>query len=61
MIELLLDKGQVTGVKTRLGISFSSRRVILTNGTFLNGLMHIGRVSFPGGRISEPATYGLSD
>ena len=61
VIELLLDKGQVTGVKTRLGISFSSRRVILTNGTFLNGLMHIGRVSFPGGRISEPATYGLSD
>ena len=61
VIELLLDKDRVTGVKTRIGISFSSRRVILTNGTFLNGLMHIGRVSFPGGRISEPATYGLSD
>ena len=61
VIELLLDKDRVTGVKTKLGISFSSRRVILTNGTFLNGLMHIGRVSFPGGRISEPATYGLSD
>ena len=61
VIELLLDKDRVTGVKTRLGISFSSRCVILTNGTFLNGLMHIGRVSFPGGRISEPATYGLSD
>lgn len=61
VIELLLDKGQVTGVKTRLGISFSGHRVILTNGTFLNGLMHIGRVSFPGGRISEPATYGLSE
>ena len=61
VIELLLDKGQVTGVKTRLGISFSGYRVILTNGTFLNGLMHIGRVSFPGGRISEPATYGLSE
>ena len=49
VIELLLDKDRVTGVKTRLGISFSSRCVILTNGTFLNGLMHIGRVSFPGG------------
>ena len=61
VIELLLDKDRVTGVKTKLWISFSSRRVILTNGTFLNGLMHIGRVSFPGGRISEPATYGLSD
>ena len=61
VIELLLDKGQVTGVRTRLGISFSGHRVILTNGTFLNGLMHIGRVSFPGGRISEPATYGLSE
>ena len=61
VLELLLDKDKVVGVKTRLGISFSAQRVVLTNGTFLNGLMHIGRVSFPGGRISEPATYGLSE
>ncbi len=61
VISLLLDKDKVIGVKTRLGVSFVAHRVILTNGTFLNGLMHIGRVSFPGGRISEPATYGLSE
>lgn len=61
VIELILDNDRVVGVKTRLGVSFSGRRVVLTNGTFLNGLMHIGRVSFPGGRISEPATTGLSD
>lgn len=61
VIELILDKEKVAGVKTRLGVSFLARRVVLTNGTFLNGLMHIGRVSFPGGRISEPASYGLSE
>ena len=59
--ELILDKDRVVGVKTRLGVSFSAPRVVLTNGTFLNGLMHIGRVSFSGGRISEPASHGLSE
>jgi tRNA uridine 5-carboxymethylaminomethyl modification enzyme len=58
--ELVLEAGKVAGVKTALGISFRARRVILTNGTFLNGLMHVGRVSFPGGRAAEPATRGLS-
>jgi tRNA uridine 5-carboxymethylaminomethyl modification enzyme len=47
-------------VKTALGISFHAKRVILTNGTFLNGLIHVGRVNFPGGRAAEPATSGLS-
>ena len=60
--ELLLDsKGNVNGVKTVLGVSFSAEKVILTNGTFLNGLMHVGRVNFPGGRISEQASFGLSE
>ena len=61
VIELIFEKDRVVGVKTRLGVSFSAPRVILTNGTFLNGLMHIGRVSFSGGRISEPASHGLSE
>ena len=44
-----------------MGIEIFSKTVILTNGTFLNGLMHIGTVSFSGGRISEPASLGVSD
>ncbi len=58
--ELLLENDSVCGVKTSLGVSFLAKRVILTSGTFLNGLMHVGRVSFAGGRIAEPASYGIS-
>ena len=57
---LLIEEGRVEGVRTRMGVSFRGRRVVLTNGTFLDGLMHVGRVSFAGGRIAEPASYGLS-
>lgn len=57
---LLLENQVMKGVKTSLGVTFHARRVILTNGTFLNGLMHIGKVSFAGGRISEPASTGLT-
>ena len=60
VVELVVKDGQVYGVKTALGVVFNAKRVILTNGTFLNGLMHIGRVSFEGGRISEPASHGFS-
>ena len=60
VVELVVKDGQVYGVKTALGVVFNAKRVILTNGTFLNGLMHIGRVSFEGGRISEPASHGLT-
>lgn len=60
VIRLSTDKNQVTGVSTSLGVEFKARKVILTNGTFLNGLMHVGRVSFQGGRIAEPASYGIS-
>jgi len=59
-VELLIRDHTVYGVKTSFGACFQARRVILTNGTFLNGLMHIGRVSFRGGRIAEPASYGIS-
>lgn len=59
-VELTMADGRVTGVKTSYGAIFKAHRVILTNGTFLNGLMHIGRVSFAGGRISEPASYGIT-
>lgn len=59
-VGLLIDNNEIKGVRTSFGASFHAPRVILTNGTFLNGLMHIGRVSFEGGRISEPASYGLT-
>ena len=58
---LLMGEGGVMGVRTRLGVEFRGRRVVLTNGTFLGGLMHVGRVSFEGGRIAEPASHGLSE
>ena len=59
--ELLVEDGQVIGLKTLEGAQFSCKCVILTAGTFLNGLMHIGRVTMPGGRISEPASYLLTE
>lgn len=59
-IGLTVDGNSVTGVRTSMGVEFKASRVILTNGTFLNGLMHVGRVSFPGGRIAEPASKGIS-
>lgn len=59
-VELIIDNNEIKGVRTSFGASFHAPTVILTNGTFLNGLMHIGRVSFEGGRISEPASYGLT-
>ncbi len=59
--ELLVKDGQVIGLKTLEGAEFSCRCVVLTAGTFLNGLMHIGRVTMPGGRISEPASYLLTE
>ena len=58
----LIVKGDcVCGVRTCMGVEFQARAVILTNGTFLNGLMHIGRTQIRGGRISEPASIGLTE
>jgi tRNA uridine 5-carboxymethylaminomethyl modification enzyme len=58
----LLSKGNhVTGVKTALGIEIRSKSVVLTNGTFLNGIIHIGTKTFGGGRIGEKAALGLTE
>lgn len=59
--ELLIDKLVVRGVKTRLGVKFFAKIVILTIGTFENGLMHIGKVQIKGGRMSEPFSTGISE
>lgn len=58
---LLIEDGRVTGVTTCLGVTFKARCVVLTAGTFLNGLMHTGPVKLPGGRVSEPASHGLTE
>lgn len=59
--ELLLEGDTVIGVKTQLGKTIRARKVILTNGTFLNGRIHVGEVNFSGGRIGESASFTLSD
>ena len=61
VVELIVNEGRVGGVVTATGTRFLAKAVVLTNGTFLNGLMHIGRTQLPGGRISEPASYGLTE
>jgi tRNA uridine 5-carboxymethylaminomethyl modification enzyme len=58
---LLVKDGEVCGVETVWGVTFHARCVILTAGTFLNGLMHIGHVMLPGGRMAEPASYELTE
>ena len=58
---LIVKEDCVCGVSTCMGVEFQARAVILTNGTFLNGLMHIGRTQIRGGRISEPASTGLTE
>ena len=58
---LLIENGEVRGVHTALGVDFKAKAVVLTAGTFLNGLMHIGRVQIKGGRVSEPAAYGITE
>ena len=62
-VERLLfdEEGNLAGIRTLEGAEFFARNIVLTNGTFLNGLMHIGRVSFEGGRISEPAAHGITE
>lgn len=59
--ELVFAGETVTGVKTRMGVEFSAKAVILTNGTFLNGLIHVGKVQIGGGRIGEPASFGMTE
>ena len=59
--ELVLENDAVVGVKTQLGKTIFAKKVILTNGTFLNGKIHVGEVNFSGGRIGESASFVLSD
>ena len=59
--ELLVENGKVTGVTTCWGVTFKAKCVILTAGTFLNGLMHVGRKMLAGGRCAEPASYHLTE
>lgn len=61
VVSLLLEDNLVKGVITELGFTFKAKSVILTNGTFLNGLMHIGSTQIHGGRISEPASKGITE
>lgn len=58
--DLIVEDGHVAGVKTAMNVEFRAKSVVLTAGTFLDGLMHIGRVMIPGGRVSEPAAHGIT-
>lgn len=59
--ELILENGTVCGVITYMNVEFRAKCVVLTNGTFLNGLLHIGRTQLRGGRMAEPAATGLTE
>ena len=59
--ELIVEDGKVAGVKTQMGAEFKAPAVVITAGTFLNGLMHIGKVQIEGGRVAEPAAKGLTE
>lgn len=61
VVKLILENDTVKGVITANGTQINAKCVVLTNGTFLNGLMHIGRTMIPGGRVAEPASHGLSE
>ena len=59
--QFIIEGGVVKGVKTALGMTFTAQAVVLTAGTFLNGLMHVGTVQTPGGRVSEPPATGITE
>ncbi|MFC2080659.1 tRNA uridine-5-carboxymethylaminomethyl(34) synthesis enzyme MnmG [Bacteroidota bacterium] len=59
--ELVIEHEKVVGVKTRMGMNFRAKKVILTNGTFINGLMHVGKNKLKGGRAGEPHSFGISE
>ena len=60
-IGLVVKDGHIEGVTTALGVTFNAKSVVLTAGTFLNGLMHVGRVQLEGGRVSEPVSRGITE
>ncbi|MBR6309819.1 MAG: tRNA uridine-5-carboxymethylaminomethyl(34) synthesis enzyme MnmG [Paludibacteraceae bacterium] len=59
--EMIVKDGAIAGVKTKLGVEFSAKAVVITSGTFLNGLIHVGRVQMSGGRCAEPAADRLTE
>jgi tRNA uridine 5-carboxymethylaminomethyl modification enzyme len=61
VVKLILNREVIEGVETSMGIKFFAKSVILTTGTFMGGLMHIGDVKLKGGRIGEPPSYGISE
>ena len=61
VVELVIKENQVCGVKTLLGVEMQAKAVILTNGTFLNGLLHFGKTQIEGGRIAEPSSFGITE
>ena len=61
VMELVIKENQVCGVKTLLGVEMQAKAVILTNGTFLNGLLHFGKTQIEGGRIAEPSSFGITE
>lgn len=61
VVSLLIDDGRVHGVRTALGVEFQAKAVVLTAGTFLNGLIHVGHVQVGGGRVSEPPAHGITE
>ncbi|KVV13485.1 tRNA uridine-5-carboxymethylaminomethyl(34) synthesis enzyme MnmG [Flavobacterium sp. TAB 87] len=58
---LIIEGGKIKGIRTSLGLEIRSKSVVLTNGTFLNGLIHIGEKQFGGGRAGESAAYGITE
>ena len=61
VVGLLVKKNKINGVITQLGLQIKSKTVILTNGTFLNGLIHVGEKQFGGGRVGEKASFGITE
>ena len=61
VVQLIIENNTVVGVITALGVEMRAKCVVLTNGTFLGGLMHFGKQQLTGGRVSEPASYGITE
>lgn len=59
--EIIVENGEVVGLKTFWDVTFHAKCIVLTAGTFLNGLMHVGKTKLPGGRMAEPASYELTE
>lgn len=59
--EIIVENGEITGLTTLLDVTFRAKCIVVTAGTFLNGLMHVGKTKLPGGRMAEPPSYYLTE